>query len=58
MILSALFAAKIVGIGFVGLGFSSLTSAFHQYSFKLDKKGGKNSEIESLREKSKQLDQL
>lgn len=52
---AAFLSAKIIGLGFVGLGFSSLTSAFHQYSFKLDKKGVKNNDIEAMREKAKQL---
>lgn len=51
----AFFAAKIVGLGFVGIGFSSLASAFHQYSFKLEKKGVKTIDTESLREKARQL---
>jgi hypothetical protein len=51
----AFFAAKIVGLGFVGIGFSSLTSAFHQFSFKLEKKGVKTIDTESMREKARQL---
>lgn len=57
---TAIFAAKLVSIGFVGIGFSSLASAFHQHSFKLnkDKKGGERIEIESMREKARQIDKL
>lgn len=46
---------KIIGVGVVGMGASAIASAFHQYSYKLTKKGGVTNEIESLREKSRSL---
>jgi hypothetical protein len=51
----AFFVAKIVGLGTGVLGLSSLISAFHQYSFKLDKKGVKTIDTESIREKARHL---
>ena len=56
---TAYFAAKLIGIGIMGIGTTSFLSAFHQYSFKLNnKKGSENSEIELLREKAKSVNQL
>lgn len=52
---TAFLVVKIVGLGMGVLGFTSLASAFHQYSFKLDKKGVKTVDTESIREKARQL---
>lgn len=49
-------AFKIIAMGGVGVGMSSLMKLFHAYEWKPAKKGGKeNDEGQSLREKAKRI---
>ena len=55
MIIATALAFKIIAMGSVGVGMSSLMKLLHSYEWKPSKKGGYEHEGESLRERSKRI---